>query len=78
MKFILDGKKIREYLCEDQTSITQFAKKNGLTIPTLTRAIDGEEVYFATVSKIAGGLKVSPHALILAEIKAKKTPDAGD
>ena len=71
MKFILDGKKIREYLCEDQTSITQFAKKSGLTIPTITRAIDGGEVYFSTVSKMASSLRVFPDSLILAEIKAK-------
>lgn len=77
MKFILDGKKIRQYLCEDQTSITQFAAKTKIAIPTITRAIDGGEVYFATVIKIAKGLKVHPNALILAEIKAKKTPDAG-
>lgn len=74
MTYILDKKKIMELLAEKNLSPTTFAQKINLTAPALDRAMKGEEVYFATVVKIAKGLDVHISSLILAQVKRDRQP----
>lgn len=71
MKYILDDKKIMQFLCDEKMSVTEFAKKHKMTVNTINRVLEGKPVYFSTVVKLANATNYHPRDLILGTIYAE-------
>lgn len=72
MKYILDDKKILDFLVDNKISMTKFAQDINLDWRAMNRALDGDPVLLSTAQKIARAMNLHPHAVILCSISPRE------
>lgn len=72
MKYILDDKKILDFLAEKKISMTKFAQDINLDWRAMNRALGGVPVLLSTAQKIARAMDIHPHAVILCSFSPRE------
>ena len=65
----VDGMKLQNEIARRQMTITDFAKKAGLSIGAVYRAINGGQSTLRTAGKIAAMLQINPNEIFSAQSK---------
>ena len=67
----LDGMKLQAEIAQRQMTITDFAKKAGLSIGSVHRAINGGQSTLRTAGKMAALLQITPTEIFSAQAKGQ-------